>query len=220
MNILLSIISLILCFSGVLLSGKLFKKEGLYIWMVFATITANILVCKNINIGGICFTLGNILFASNFLAADILNENYGKKYSKTGVYMSLFAIIVFLISTQIGLLFIPDTTDISQQAMKQLFTINLRTSISSVTMFFLSNIASVYLYDKLKSKLPNKLWIRNNISTITTNCLENFLFVFGAFLGIYTIDIIITIALTTCLAEIIISLLDTPFMYFAKKHKI
>ena len=185
--------------------------------MVFATITANIAVCKNIEIGGIIFTLGNILFASNFLSIDILSEKYGKEESKKGVYLSLIFAIIFIISTQIVLLFKPSITDISQSSMERLFTINLRTTVASVLMFFLSNLSNVYLFNWIKKKIPNKLWIRNNVSTITTNCLENFLFIFIAFVGIYELPLMLQIAGTTCLAEIIIGLCDTPFIYLSKK---
>lgn len=217
MNILLSIISVILCFGAVVLMNKLFKKEGLYVWLCVASIIANILVCKNVNIGGICFTLGNILFASNFLATDILSEKYSLKDSTKGVYMSLCSVIIFIIATQIGIRFIPHISDVNHQAMQQLFSINLRTSIASVIMFFLSNLADVYLFEKIKSKIPNKLWLRSNVSSILCNCLENFFFCFLAFIGIYNINVILTIALTTCLAEIVLSITYTPFLYLSNK---
>lgn len=219
MNILLSIMSIILCFGTVVLIHKLFKKEGLYVWLSVASIIANILVCKNINIAGICFTLGNILFASNFLATDILSEKYGLKDSTKGVYMSLFSVIVFIVATQIGILFLPDVSDVSHEAMVKLFSINLRTSIASVVMFFLSNLADVYLFERIKSKIPDKLWLRSNISSILCNCIENFFFCFLAFLGVYSIDVVLTIALTTCLAEIVLSVLYTPFLYLSNKLK-
>lgn len=219
MNLILMIISIIICFGTLVGIEKIFKKEGVFCWMIFATIVANIAVCKNINIGGIVFSLGNVLFASNFLATDILSEKYGKKTSKKGVYMALAFAIIFLITMQIVMLFIPDTSDIAQQYMKGLFTINLRTTIASVTMFFLSNIVDVYLFDWIKKKVPNKLWLRNNVATITTNCLENFFFIFLAFTGIYDFSLMLQIALTTCLAEIVIGLCDTPFIYLSKKLK-
>lgn len=217
MNLIITFISIILCFSVLVLIEKLFKKEGVYCYMIFATITANILVCKNIEIFNTTFTLGNILFASNFLATDILCEKYGMEESKKGVYMSLVFAIMFIVSTQIGLMFIPSQIDVAHTSMETLFAINLRTTISSVLMFFLSNIADVYLYDHIKRKLPNKLWVRNNVSTLTTNCLENFLFVMFAFVGIYDFNLILEIALTTCFAEVIIGLCDTPFLYLSRR---
>ena len=217
MNLLLVIISIILCFGSLVLIEKLFKKEGVYCFMVFATITANIIVCKNINIGGIVFTLANVRFSSNFLATDILSEKYSKNDAKKGVYMSLLFAVMFMMSIQIALLYIPDASDIAQKYMKGLFTLNLRTTIASVLMFFLGNIADVHLYNRIKEKIPNKLWLRNNVATITINCLENFLFVILAFMGIYDINLMLEIALTTCIAEVIIGLCDTPFIYLATK---
>ena len=219
MNLILVIISIILCFGSLVLIEKLFKKEGIYCFMVFATITANIIVCKNINVAGTVFTLANVLFSSNFLATDILSEKYSEKDAKKGVYLSLMFAIMFMVAIQIALAYIPDASDIAQQYMKGLFTLNLRTTIASVTMFFLGNIADIYLFNKLRKKIPNKLWLRNNVATISVNCLENFLFVILAFVGIYDIELMFEIAVTTCIAEIIIGLCDTPFIYLATKTK-
>jgi uncharacterized integral membrane protein (TIGR00697 family) len=87
-------------------------------------------------------------------------------------------------------------------------------------MYALANIADVYLFNKLKDKFKGKkLWLRNNISTILCNCLENFGFVFLAFFGVFEIQEILSIALVTCVIEIIIALLDTPFLYISKHIK-
>ena len=79
MNIVLGIISIIATFSIVVCMEKMFKKEGLYVWISIATIMANILVCKSIDILGLTASLGNVMFASIFLATDILSEKYDVK---------------------------------------------------------------------------------------------------------------------------------------------
>ena len=63
MNIVLGIISIIFVYTSTILMDKFLKKEGLIIWITFATITANILVCKNIDIFNLTVSLGNIMFA-------------------------------------------------------------------------------------------------------------------------------------------------------------
>ena len=63
--------------------------------------------------------------------------------------------------------------------------------------------------------MPKKLWIRNNISTIVCNCLENFIFSTMAFIGIFPINTIFEIALVASILEIIIAILDTPFLYLS-----
>lgn len=219
MNIYLGFINIIVTFSLVVLIEKLFKKEGLYVWLSIATILANLTVCKMIDVFSFTTSLGNVLFASTFLATDIMSEKYSKKDAFKGVYISIFSGITFIIITQLTLLFIPSSDDIVNESMKVLFNISIRTSIASMVMFFISNMFDIYLYNKLKEKFPNKLWFRNNVSTIVCNCVENYFFNTLAFIGIFPIPVIISIATTTTIIEIIIALCDTPFLYLSKKLK-
>ena len=126
--------------------------------------------------------------------------------------------LLFTFFMQIALLYIPSSTDISNESMKILFNLNLRVSLSSSLLYFLSNYLDIYLFNKLKEKYPNKLWLRNNVSTIISNCLENYLFVTLSFIGIYDINTIISIATTTSIIEIFLAILDTPFLYLSKKN--
>lgn len=219
MNIILGFINIIVIFSLVVLIEKLFKKEGLYAWISLAVIFANLVVGKTIELFGFTTSLGNVLFASTFLATDILTEKYSKEDAKKSIYVSVFSGITFIIVTQITLLFNPSSSDIVNESMKVLFGVSIRTFGASMIMFFISNMLDINIYNKLKEKYPNRLWFRNNISTIISNCTENFLFVILAFIGIYDISVILSIAITKTILEIIIAICDTPFLYLSKKLK-
>ena len=216
MNILLGFINIIVTFTLVVLIEKLFKKEGLYVWVSIATILANLTVCKMIDVFNFTTSLGNVIFASTFLATDIISEKYSAKEARKAVYLSIFAGITFIIITQLTLLFTPSSDDVVQGAMKTLFAINLRTSVASMGMFFIANMLDIYIYNKLKEKLPKKLWLRNNVATITCNCIENYFFNTLAFIGIFSLPVIISIATTTTIIEIVIAVCDTPFLYLSK----
>ena len=219
MNILLGILGIVLCFSIEIIIEKIFKKEGLYAWISVALITANILVAKNINILGLQATLGNILFASTFLATDILSEKYSTKESRKAVNIGIVSVILFMVATQFSLLFKPNNLDMVNDSLKNIFTFNLRISISSIVMCYLSNMLDIIVFEKIKKKIPNKMWVRNNIATIISNCLENYFFTIFAFIGIYDLKIIFAIATTTTILEIMIAICDTPFLYLSKKLK-
>ena len=219
MNILYGFINIIVTFSLVVLIEKLFKKEGLYVWLSIATILANITVCKMIDVFSFTTSLGNVLFASTFLATDIMSEKYSKQDAKRGVYISIFSSITFIIITQLTLLFIPSSEDVVNEAMKTLFSISIRTMSASMIMFFISNMLDIKLYNILKEKYPDKLWLRNNLSTILCNCLENYFFNTLAFIGIFPMSVILSIATTTTVIEIVIAICDTPFLYLSKKLK-
>lgn len=219
MNILLGILGIILCFSIEIIIEKIFKKEGLYAWISVALITANILVAKNINILSLQATLGNILFASTFLATDILSEKYSTKESRKAVNIGIVSVILFMVATQFSLLFKPNNLDMVNDSLKNIFTFNLRISISSIVMCYLSNMLDIIVFEKIKKKIPNKMWVRNNIATIISNCLENYFFTIFAFIGIYDLKTIFAIATTTTILEIMIAICDTPFLYLSKKLK-
>ena len=217
MNIILGIISIFITFSLVVFIEKVFKREGLFVWISISTIIANILVCKSIDIFGFTTSLGNVMFASNFLATDIMSEKYGFKDSKKAIILSVLSQIIFIITTTLAVAYIPSSIDLSNESMKTLFSINARVSIASITMFLASNMLDIYLFEKIKERFPNQLWLRNNISTIISNCLENYFFSFFAFIGIYDLKTILTIATVASGLEIIIAILDTPFIYLSKK---
>lgn len=219
-NELIFFIEVIAVFSGVLLFKKLFGKIGVIAWVAIATVLANIITAKTVDLFGLSNALGTVLFASTFLATDILNECYGKKDAKKAVYIGLLSNIVLIASTQITLLYIPSEIDYANEAMQTLFSLNLRIAISSTVMYFASNMLDVILFDKIKKKTKGKmLWLRNNISTILCNCVENFLFIGFAFYKVYDISTILIIALSTSVIEVIVAICDTPFLYLAKKIK-
>ena len=219
MNILLGVVSLLLTFSLLIIVEKIFKKEGLFVWVSIATIIANILVCKSIGIFNITTNLGNILFASSFLATDIMSEKYGAKESRKAIILGVVSQVIFVIMTQIGLLYTPAPEDLAQESMKGLFSINLRVSIASIVMYFVSNMADIYIFEKIKEKVPGKLWLRNNVSTMICNSIENYLFSFLAFAGLMDITTILSIATLASVLEIVIAACDTPFLYLSKKLK-
>jgi uncharacterized integral membrane protein (TIGR00697 family) len=220
MNNILLIVSIIGVFSIMLIIKKFLGKEGIIGWMGIASILANLLLIKSVDVLGISATLGNVLFASNFLATDILTENYGYKEAKKGVRFGIIAVIVFMIVTQIALLYIPNSEDIAQSSFELLFSFVPRISLASVSMFALSNFIDIRLYEWLRKKSNGKkMWLRNNLCTIICNGGENFLFYMIAFLGVMDIGTILSIALSATIIEILIALCDTPFLYISKKVK-
>lgn len=217
MNELILVIEVAVVFSMVILSHALFKKEGVIAWVAIATVLANIITAKNAEIFGLSTAIGTVMFASIFLATDILSECYSKEDAKKAVFIGLSTNIVLICATQIALRYTPSEFDYADGAMQTLFALNLRISIASAVMYFISNLADVYLFNKIKDRMQGRaLWLRNNVSTIICNCLENFGFIALAFWGIYDIGTILTIALSTSVIEMIVALLDTPFLYLAK----
>ena len=97
MNELLLILSLLISFGSTVLFLKLFGKSGLFAWIGICAVFANVEVLILVHAFGMDQTLGNTLFASSFLATDILSELYGKKDANKGVLVGIITTILFIL---------------------------------------------------------------------------------------------------------------------------
>lgn len=220
MNELWLFVEVIVAFGGVVIASKAFGKSGLVAWIGVATVLANIMTAKTTMLFGMEATLGTVLFASTFLATDVLTEKYGKKEAEKAVAIGAMSAVAFIIAAQIALLYTPSANDYANESMQTLFSLNLRISAASIVMYLVANLADVYLYSKIKEKTKGKkMWLRNNVATILCNALENFGFVALAFFGVFPVSVLLTIAVTTSVIEIIAAVCDTPFLYLAVKER-
>ena len=221
MNEALFFITIIVNFAGVIFAYKFFGKIGIFAWIALATITSNVEVLKCVDIFGMALTLGNVTYGSIFLATDILNEKYGVEEAQKSVYLGFFALLVFTIITQIDLHYISNEADFAGEAMKTLFTITPRICFASMSAYFVSNMMDVYLYKFIRNILPSDkfLWVRNNGATCLSQLFDTAMFTYIGFAGVFSKEVVFQLFITTYIIKIIIALLDTPFLYLAKRIK-
>ncbi len=226
MNELLLIASLLVEFGAVLAAYLWFGKAGLYGMTVFATIAANIEVMIMITAFGMDQTLGNILFAATFLITDILSENEGKKAANRAVNLGIFISILFILVSQSWLLYQPGAEDWVSPSVKVVFSNTPRMMLTSMAVYAVTQRFDVWLYHKWWDFSTQKwgdsrkyLWLRNNGSTLVSQLLNTVLFSVGAFIGIYSTAVLISIILSSYVIFIFTSLCDTPAVYIARKIK-
>ena len=204
---------------------KLFGKPGLFAWIAMGTILANIQVVKSIelNVAGFVMyaTLGNIMYGTLFLVTDALGEKYGKKDAKKAVMIGFFSLLATIIIMQFAILFEPSSEDIAQSSLETLFGIMPQIAGASLIAYLVSQFLDVYLFSRIKSKLPDDkwLWVRNNGSTLISQLFDTVVFVPLAFSGWVPWDIILEIGITTYLIKVVVAALDTPFVYWIKSIK-
>lgn len=223
-NELLLILCLLFTYSMVLVSYYFLGKTGLYMWTVAATITANIEVLILINAFGMEQTLGNVLFASTFLVTDILSEKFDAKSANKAVNIGIFTSIVFILLTQSWLLYTPADNDWAQPHIRQIFSNTPRVMIASLLVYAICQRFDVWAYHKWWAFTTKRfgdtkkfLWLRNNASTLISQLLNTILYTFGAFAGMYDFNTLIAICVSSYIIYIFTSLLDTPFVYLARK---
>ena len=213
------IFTVLIYLGSVLVLYRTFGKNGLFIFAVFGTLLGNIAVCKCVDIFGFSTTAGNVLYASTFLVTDILSEKYGKKDAARAVAYSFSIMVLWMLGTQLILLFTPNANDYISESLNVVFGLVPRITIASLVGFVCSQNFDVFLYHFIWSRTGNnsgKLWLRNNGSTLTSQAVDTVIFTTLAFWGVYPVNVFLSIMFTTYLFKAVVALLDTPFIYLAR----
>jgi len=216
-NVTLWLLFMVVDLSAVLIAYKLFGKVGLYGVICMSIIVANIQVLKLVDMFGLTVTLGNILYGSIFFATDMLSEFHGKKAATKGVWLGFFVLLLTTVYMQIAMLFKPNVEDFIQPHLQAIFTIFPRVVLGSLVAYVISQHHDVWAFDFWKQKFKGKyLWLRNNASTLVSQLIDSIIFCFIAFLGVFSMEVFWQILFTTYLFKVIVAIVDTPFIYYAK----
>ncbi|MDA3099905.1 queuosine precursor transporter, partial [Staphylococcus pseudintermedius] len=177
--------SFIVTFVLMVVMFRLFGKSGLYAWVAIGTIIANIQVLKTVDIFTISATLGNVMFASIYLATDILNDIYGRKVAKKAVWLGFSSTFIMIIVMQVSLAFQPSEVDMAQDAMKAIFDVVPRIAFASITAYIIGQHIDVLVFNMIKKvfRSDRTFFIRAYGSTTLSSIVDTVLFVMIAFYG-------------------------------------
>ncbi len=225
-NEILLLLSVLLIYGAELLAYRLFGRAGLYAMTVIATLLANIEVLLLVDAFGMEQTLGNVLFASTYLATDMLSENEGKRPAARAVWLGVFTSAVMLIVTQFWLLYDPAASDWAAEPIRVLFSRTPRLMLASFAGYAVSQRLDVWLYHRLWALTEKKsgsstrfLWLRNNAATLLAQVVNTVLFTLIAFAGWYSVGTVLSVMLSSYVIYVCTSLLDTPFVYLSRVMK-
>lgn len=216
-NEILWFILIIINFSFTLLAFRLWGKFGLFIFAVISILLANIQALKQIDLFGLHGSMGDISYVGIYLISDILSENYGKDTARRLVGLGIFSTIATTAIMYLSLQLMPNSFDQGQTALATIFGIFPRFVLASICAFALSQTYDVIAYQFWRKKFPayKYIWIRNGFSTMISQLIDNIVFSMIAFLGIFPISYIWQIFFTSCILRTIITIIDTPFVYWS-----
>ena len=218
MNELLFFAAIAGCFGLLLAAYRFFGKLGIFAWIAVAMIISTITAAKIITLFGMSVTLGNVAYGSSYLATDILCEKYGKKEAEKTVLFGFFMLTAFVLLMWLAVQFVPGEGDFAQPGLELLFTLAPRIAAASLLTYLIMQRLDILIYSAIRAKTGEKyLWLRNNAATLTTQLLDTALFTVLAFAGVHPWSTVFTLIVTTYAVKIIVSLLDTPFLYLSRR---
>lgn len=225
-NEILIALSLAVSYGALLLFWKFFGKAGCVAWVAVSTILANIEVAVLVTAFGMEQTLGNTLFASSFLATDILSETSGKRDADSAVWAGALSMLVFMLFSILWRFYEPSQTDAASPHLRALFERAPRVLFASFVSFAASEFLDVRLYHLWWNFTSKKfgsarafLWLRNNASTLVSQALNIVLFNALAFAFTLPARTLASVTLSCYAIYVATSLLDTPFIYIARSMK-
>jgi uncharacterized integral membrane protein (TIGR00697 family) len=193
------------------------KKPIIYGIFVTSIIVANVVAGKIINIAGLILPAAVVAYAITFLMTDVVSEIWGKKDADRLVFIgfvcSIFASIMIFIA---GLL-PPAVFAVEQnEAFKIILGLNWKFVIASMLAYYASQSWDVWMFHKIKKHTGDShKWIRNNLSTMTSQIIDTAIFITIAFWG--EVPNIVDMIISQYVFKFILAALDTPFFYLLTK---
>ena len=205
---------------------RFFGKYGLYTAVILGIILGNLQGGKvsELEIFGYSFTasMGAILYSGIYFATDVLNEKYGRKEANRAVMLGFFANIAVMITLVLSIQFKP--SDIAGSALEVHNAISVLAGYSpifvvgSLVAYLISQTFDVWFFHKIRSYTgESKLWLRNNLSTITSQLLDTMIYQFTWVLAGMDLKTAFMIAITKYVFKVVIAGIDTIFIYWVRR---
>lgn len=186
---------------------------------VTSLVISNVVSNKVLQLGPLQVPGAALCYCITFLCTDIIGEIWGRAEAnrtvKLGFICQLVASLLILLTQYLPAASYATTVS---DAYDILLGTNWRFFLASMTAYIISQSWDVWLFHKLKNVTSGKYkWIRNNVSTMTSQLIDTLIFITLAFYGkVPNIGIMI---ISQYVLKLILALCDTPFFYFFSRKE-
>lgn len=193
---------------------NLMLLNGLF---VATLIVANIVSAKVVSFWGLVIPAAIVAYPLTFLMTDVIGEIWGKEEANRTVKLGLICqlLSLVLIGLSIALPVAPFANN--QAEFQSIMGQSFRVVGASLVAYMVAQFNDVFIFHKLKEKTQGKhKWLRNNLSTMTSQLIDTAIFITIAFIG--TVPNIWVMICSQYLIKFIYALLDTPFFYLLTRE--
>ena len=198
-------------------------KKELLLFALYITgmVLVNTVGSKIISLFGVRVSVGIFFMPVLFLVTDIIGEVKGHDHASLFVRYSIIMLVVLFASTALFVQIQPHPSWELQDEYRQIFGMSMRMSLASLISFSISQTVDVNIFLLFKKLNKGKmLWLRNNLSTITSQFIDTVIFMFIAFYQTtpkFTVAFVFSLIIPYWLFKVLFALLDTPFCYLGVK---
>ncbi len=181
-------------------------------------ITANITAVKIINIGGIFFDAGTLVFPLSYITGDVLTEVYGFRQARRVIWFGFVCNLIVVIGITLGR-FLPGApepfwSDASQAAYELILGFVPRLLIASFIAYLIGEFANSFVLARMKVAMKGRhLWARTIASTIVGQGLDSIVFIIIAFAGTLPSTELLSLIFIQWVFKSVYEALATPLTY-------
>jgi uncharacterized integral membrane protein (TIGR00697 family) len=226
------VVTIFVCFAAVgigIIIAELFGRQHAVLWIVGLQCAFQLLIAFTsaefvaLTIGGVTFITiaGSLIYPTIELGANYLNEFYGLEVSRTSVNAQMvFRIITSLLLVFLFLLPTPHGFEQNHANFVKLNEVVPRITGASIIATWITGLVMVYMYDLVRVWTNGRMmWLRAASSSIVSMTVNSVLFVFLAFAGVMSLNVLISMILVQILFKFIDSFLELGFLYALRALK-
>ncbi len=194
---------------------------GLYMFQVVVLIAANIQVLRlsTSSFSPEPIALGTIIFATTYIAQDIITHHHGSTAAYRGVWVGFLAQLMFTVTMIASLAYAPlSEQDQNYQAMELLFVPSMRLAFSSLFAYLFSHMLNVRVFSHMRTYRRVPLWLCVSLSAWLATFVDHVCFSWFAWQALAASPVgwdklWYTYIFPSFVPRVLIALLASPIIY-------
>jgi uncharacterized integral membrane protein (TIGR00697 family) len=183
---------------------------------LFATclITANIIVVKQISIGGIILPAAIIIFPLSYIIGDVLTEVYGYQQARRVIWLGFLCNLIVVLAIWVGGKLPPSPVFEAQGAYERILGSTPRFLLASFVAYLAGEFTNSLVLAKMKIITKGRwLWTRTIGSTLVGQGVDTLVFLTIAFVGVLPLSVVGIMILSHWLVKSVYEVIATPLTY-------
>jgi uncharacterized integral membrane protein (TIGR00697 family) len=181
---------------------------------VTCLITANIIIAKQISIGGIILPAAIIIFPLSYIIGDVLTEVYGYQQARRVIWLGFLCNAVAVLAIWIGKVLPPAPVFEAQSAYDRILGSTPRFLLASFIAYLAGEFTNSFVLAKMKILTKGRwLWTRTIGSTLVGQGVDTVVVLTIAFAGVLPLTVLGIMILSHWLVKTIYETVATPLTY-------
>lgn len=184
------------------------------VFFVAVLLISNVASTKIVQLLGLTFDGGTLLFPLSYIFADILTEVYGYKKTRATIWLGFIsALVMSLVFILVGAL--PAAPDWGNQAAYDaILGLTPMIVLGSLIAYFCGEFSNSFILAKMKIWTEGKyLWMRTIGSTLVGQAVDSILFILIAFGAFLPGPLLVSLIISNYIFKVAIEILFTPVTY-------